>query len=37
MKVLCCSVNVDSMMILLGAGGDTSTLHIDQTCVNFLH
>ena len=27
-KALCCSVNVDCMVILLGGGGDTSTLHV---------
>ena len=28
MNALCCSVNVDGVVILLGGGGDTSTLHV---------
>ena len=28
MNAICCSVNVDGMVVVLGGGGDTSTLHI---------
>ena len=29
MNAFCCSVNVDGVVILLGGGADTSTLHVE--------
>ena len=28
MKAICCSVNVDRVVMVLGGGGDTSTLYV---------
>ena len=28
MLAICCSVNVDGVVVLLGGGGDTSILHV---------
>ena len=38
MKGICCSVKVDGVVVQLGGGGDTSTLHVViELVLNFLH